>query len=61
MKVVFTRSGQRTVITGWRAWAMVVPLMLIAALILVQAYRGIRLDGSRVVRRTDDEPGSSPS
>lgn len=37
MKVVFTRGGQRTVITGWRAWAMIVPLMLIAALILVVA------------------------
>jgi len=27
-----------------------------AALILVQAYRGIRLDGSRVARQSDDEP-----
>ena len=37
MKVVFARNDRRTVITGWRAWAMVVPLMLIAALILVVA------------------------
>jgi signal peptidase II len=28
-----------------------------AALILVQAFRGIRLDGTRVARRTDDDPG----
>jgi signal peptidase II len=28
-----------------------------AALILVQAFRGIRLDGSRAARRTDDESG----
>jgi signal peptidase II len=27
-----------------------------AALILVQAFRGIRLDGSRVARRSDDSP-----
>jgi len=30
-----------------------------AALVLVQAFRGIRLDGSRVDRRTDDEPPAS--
>ena len=29
-----------------------------AALILVQAFRGIRLDGSRIARRTDDPSGS---
>jgi signal peptidase II len=37
---------------------------LAAALILVQAFRGIRLDGSRVARRTDDspdEPGTAES
>jgi signal peptidase II len=32
-----------------------------AALILVQAYRGIRLDGSRVVRGSDDDPEGLPS
>jgi hypothetical protein len=37
MKVVFTRNDRRTVITGWRAWALAVPVMLIAALILVVA------------------------
>ena len=37
MKLVFTRNDRRTVVTGWRAWALVVPVMLIAALILVVA------------------------
>ncbi len=32
-----------------------------AGLILVQAFRGIRLDGSRVVRRSDDEPDATAS
>jgi len=36
-----------------------------AALILVQAYRGVRLDGSRAVRQpddqSDDEPGTTSS
>lgn len=32
-----------------------------AVLILVQAFRGIRLDGSRVARRTDDEPDTTSS
>ena len=27
-----------------------------AGLILIQAFRGVRLDGSRIVRATDDEP-----
>jgi signal peptidase II len=30
-----------------------------AALILVQAFRGIRLDGSRIDRHPDDEPSTS--
>ena len=37
MKVVFTRKDRHTVITGWRAWALFVPVMLIATLILVMA------------------------
>ncbi len=32
-----------------------------AALILVQSFRGIRLDGSRVVRHSDDEPDIAAS
>ena len=32
-----------------------------AALILVQAFRGIRLDGSRIVRQSDDEPDATSS
>jgi len=32
-----------------------------AVLILVQAFRGIRLDGSRVPRTADDEPGTPAS
>jgi len=32
-----------------------------AALILVQAFRGVHLDGSRVVRETDDEPDTTSS
>jgi hypothetical protein len=37
MMFVFARNGQRSVITGWRAWALVVPVMLVVALILVAA------------------------
>jgi len=32
-----------------------------AALILVQAFRGVRLDGSRTERRAADEPGTTDS
>ena len=32
-----------------------------AVLILVQAFRGIRLDGTRIAARTADEPGTSAS
>ena len=32
-----------------------------AGLILVQAFRGVRLDGSRIVRATDDEPDPTSS
>ena len=32
-----------------------------AALILIQAFRGVHLDGSRVVRETDDEPDTTSS
>ena len=34
---------------------------LAAALILVQAFRGVRLDGTQVERAADDEPESSAS
>ena len=34
---------------------------LAAALILVQAFRGVRLDGTRLERRQDDEPETSAS
>ena len=32
-----------------------------AALILVQAFRGVRLDGTRIERRNDDQPGTPQS
>ena len=33
--IVINRNGQRTVITGWRAWLIVGPAMLFAALLVV--------------------------
>jgi len=35
MRVLFERRGRRTVITGWRAWALAVPAMLLVAFIVV--------------------------
>ena len=35
MKLLFTVNDRRTVITGWRAWALALPVMLFVALVLV--------------------------
>ena len=35
MKFVFTVNDRQTVITGWRAWALALPVMLFVALVLV--------------------------
>lgn len=32
--IVIYRNGQRTVITGWRAWLIAGPAMLLAAIVL---------------------------
>jgi hypothetical protein len=32
MKVVVERDGRRQEITGWRAWAIAIPLILLAAI-----------------------------
>ena len=32
--IVIYRNGQRTVITGWRAWPIAGPAMLLAAIVL---------------------------
>lgn len=37
MKFVFSVNDRRTVITGWRAWALALPVMFIVALVLVVA------------------------
>jgi hypothetical protein len=33
--IVIYRNGQRTVISGWRAWLLVLPAVLVAALIII--------------------------
>jgi len=35
MQFMFERNGRRTVITGWRAWALAVPAMLLVAFVVV--------------------------
>jgi hypothetical protein len=36
--VVIYRNGQRTVISGWRAWLMVLPAVLLAALSIIVVF-----------------------
>lgn len=33
--IVITRNGQRTVISGWRAWLIALPVMLVVAIVIV--------------------------
>ena len=35
--IILNINGQRTVITGWRAWAIIAPTAVLVALILVVA------------------------
>ena len=36
--IVIDRNGRRTLITGWRAWLLVLPAALIAALVIVVVF-----------------------
>lgn len=37
MKVVVERDGQRQEITGWRGWAIAIPVILVAAIVIAAA------------------------